>query len=72
MLQDFELQGADRAQLKRIAQDRLGLVVDFLPETQLPPPGPNRMTSYFELRSLSFATSCVLMYLNGMPLKSSA
>jgi len=32
-------QGADRAQLRRIAQDRLGLVVDFLPETQLPPPG---------------------------------
>jgi two-component system, OmpR family, osmolarity sensor histidine kinase EnvZ len=33
-------QGADRSQLRRIAQDRLGLVVDFLPETQLPPPGP--------------------------------
>jgi len=33
-------QGADRAQLRRIAQERLGLVVDFLPETQLPPPGP--------------------------------
>jgi two-component system, OmpR family, osmolarity sensor histidine kinase EnvZ len=33
-------QGADRGQLRRIAQDRLGLVVDFLPETQLPPPGP--------------------------------
>jgi two-component system, OmpR family, osmolarity sensor histidine kinase EnvZ len=32
-------QGADRAQLRRIAQDRLGLVIDFLPETQLPPPG---------------------------------
>ena len=32
-------QGADRAQLRRIAQDRLGLVVDFLSETQLPPPG---------------------------------
>jgi two-component system osmolarity sensor histidine kinase EnvZ len=30
----------DRAQLRRIAQERLGLVVDFLPETQLPPPGP--------------------------------
>jgi two-component system osmolarity sensor histidine kinase EnvZ len=28
------------AQLRRIAQDRLGLVVDFLPGTQLPPPGP--------------------------------
>jgi two-component system, OmpR family, osmolarity sensor histidine kinase EnvZ len=33
-------QGADRSQLRRIAQDRLGLVVDFPPETQLPPPGP--------------------------------
>ena len=32
-------QGTDRAQLRRIAQDRLGLVVDFLPETQLPAPG---------------------------------
>jgi two-component system, OmpR family, osmolarity sensor histidine kinase EnvZ len=30
----------DHAQLRRIAQDRLGLVVDFLPGTQLPPPGP--------------------------------
>ncbi len=33
-------QDADHAQLRRIAQDRLGLVVDFLPATQLPPPGP--------------------------------
>ena len=33
-------QGGDRAQLRRIAQDRLGLVVDFLPETVLPPTGP--------------------------------
>ena len=32
--------GANRAQLRRIAQDRLGLVVDFLPGTDLPPPGP--------------------------------
>ena len=32
-------QDPDHAQLKRIAQDRLGLVVDFLPGTQLPPPG---------------------------------
>jgi two-component system osmolarity sensor histidine kinase EnvZ len=32
--------GANRAQLRRIAQDRLGLVVDFLPVTDLPPPGP--------------------------------
>jgi two-component system, OmpR family, osmolarity sensor histidine kinase EnvZ len=32
--------GANRTQLRRIAQDRLGLVVDFLPVTDLPPPGP--------------------------------
>src|ERR1700689_3311513 len=38
-------QGADRAQLRRIAQDQLGLVVDFLPETQLSPPGPNPSSS---------------------------
>jgi two-component system osmolarity sensor histidine kinase EnvZ len=30
----------DHAQLRRIAQDKLGLVVDFLPVTELPPPGP--------------------------------
>ncbi len=33
-------QDADRAQVKRIAQERLGLVVDFLPLGDLPPPGP--------------------------------
>jgi two-component system osmolarity sensor histidine kinase EnvZ len=33
-------QDPGHAQLRRIAQDRLGLVVDFLPGTQLPPPGP--------------------------------
>ena len=33
-------QGADRAQLRRIAQDRLGLVVDFLPTSEMPAPGP--------------------------------
>jgi two-component system osmolarity sensor histidine kinase EnvZ len=33
-------QGANRAALRRIAQDRLGLVVDFLPGVELPPPGP--------------------------------
>ena len=32
-------QDPDHAQLRRIAQERLGLVVDFLPGTQLPPPG---------------------------------
>ena len=33
-------QDPDHTQLRRIAQDRLGLVVDFMPGTQLPPPGP--------------------------------
>jgi two-component system osmolarity sensor histidine kinase EnvZ len=33
-------QGADSAQLRRIAQEKLGLVVDFLPVNDLPPPGP--------------------------------
>src|SRR6202167_865981 len=33
-------QAPNRAQLKRIAQERLGLVVDFLPGTDLPPPRP--------------------------------
>jgi len=33
-------QDADYAQLRRIAQEKLGLVVDFLPVNDLPPPGP--------------------------------
>jgi two-component system, OmpR family, osmolarity sensor histidine kinase EnvZ len=33
-------QDAEREQLRRIAQDRLGLVVDFLPDGPLPAPGP--------------------------------
>src|SRR5271154_714582 len=41
-------QGADRAQLRRIAQDRLGLVVDFLPGTELPPPGPKPFFSQLD------------------------
>jgi two-component system, OmpR family, osmolarity sensor histidine kinase EnvZ len=41
-------QGADRSELRRIAQDRLGLVVDFLPETQLPPPGPKPFFSQLD------------------------
>ena len=41
-------QGADHAQLRRIAQDRLGLVVDFLPDTQLPPPGAKPFFSQFD------------------------
>ena len=30
----------DHALVRRIAQDKLGLAVDFLPVTELPPPGP--------------------------------
>ena len=33
-------QDADQQQIRRIAQDRLGLVVDFLPLSDMPPPGP--------------------------------
>jgi two-component system osmolarity sensor histidine kinase EnvZ len=33
-------QNGDSAQLRRIAQEKLGLVVDFLPVNDLPPPGP--------------------------------
>ena len=33
-------QDKDRAQIRRIARDRLGLLVDFLPLGDLPPPGP--------------------------------
>src|ERR1700683_1782061 len=40
--------GTNRAQLRRIAQDRLGLVVDFLPGTDLPPPGPKPFFSQLD------------------------
>ena len=33
-------QDKDRAQIRRIAQQRLDLVVDFLPVGDMPPPGP--------------------------------
>ncbi len=41
-------QDADHTQLRRIAQDRLGLVVDFLPGAQLPPPGPKPFFSQLD------------------------
>jgi two-component system osmolarity sensor histidine kinase EnvZ len=41
-------QDADRAQIKRIAQERLGLVVDFLPIGDLPPPGPKPFFSLLD------------------------
>src|SRR5689334_8212938 len=39
---------------------------------ELPQPGPKLITSYFALRFGSFAIACVLRYVYGMPLKSSA
>jgi len=45
-------QDAERAQIRRIAQDRLGLVVDFLPLGDLPPPGPKPFFSLLD-QSLS-------------------
>ncbi|MGE0563126.1 MAG: ATP-binding protein [Pseudolabrys sp.] len=41
-------QDAQRAQLRRIAQERLGLVVDFLPLTDMPPPGPKPFFSLLD------------------------
>ncbi len=41
-------QDADAAQIRRIAQDRLGLVVDFLPLSEMPPPGPKPFFSLLD------------------------
>ncbi len=41
-------QDADKAQIRRIAQERLGLVVDFLPLTDMPPPGPKPFFSLLD------------------------
>jgi two-component system osmolarity sensor histidine kinase EnvZ len=41
-------QDTERAQIKRIAQERLGLVVDFLPLGDLPPPGPKPFFSLLD------------------------
>ncbi|MGP0093583.1 MAG: ATP-binding protein [Xanthobacteraceae bacterium] len=41
-------QDADHAQLRRIAQDRLGLVLDFLPRSEMPPPGPKPFFSLLD------------------------
>lgn len=45
-------QDKDRAQIRRIAQQRLGLVVDFLPASDMPPPGPKPFFSLLD-QSLS-------------------
>jgi len=41
-------QDADRAKIRKIAQDRLGLVVDFLPMGELPPPMPKPFFSLLD------------------------
>src|SRR6202046_2763712 len=41
-------QDKGRAQLRRIAQQRLGLVVDFLPVGDMPPPGPKPFFSLLD------------------------
>src|SRR5262249_18457982 len=41
-------QDANNAQLRRIAQEKLGLVVDFLPVNELPPPGPKPFFSLLD------------------------
>jgi two-component system osmolarity sensor histidine kinase EnvZ len=41
-------QEADQARLKKLAQDRLGLTVDFLPLSDMPPPGPKPFFSLLD------------------------
>ncbi len=41
-------QDAQNTQIRRIAQERLGLVVDFLPATEMPPPGPKPFFSLLD------------------------
>jgi len=45
-------QDADQSKIKRIAQERLGLSVDFLPLADIPPPGPKPFFSLLD-QSLS-------------------
>jgi len=41
-------QDPNHTQLRRIAQDKLGLVIDFLPVNELPPPGPKPFFSLLD------------------------
>ena len=41
-------QDKDYAKIRKIAQDRLGLVVDFLPISEMPPPGPKPFFSVLD------------------------
>jgi two-component system osmolarity sensor histidine kinase EnvZ len=45
-------QDADATRIKKIAQERLGLAIDFLPLTEMPPPGPKPFFSLLD-QSLS-------------------
>jgi two-component system osmolarity sensor histidine kinase EnvZ len=45
-------QDSEHTQVRKIAQERLGLVVDFLPLTDMPPPGPKPFFSLLD-QSLS-------------------
>ncbi|HWE78275.1 MAG TPA: ATP-binding protein [Pseudolabrys sp.] len=40
--------GSDHALLRKVAQDRLGLAVDFLPLSDMPPPGPKPFFSLLD------------------------
>src|ERR1700704_6704642 len=39
---------ADQAQIGRIAREKLGLAVDFLPVSEMPPPGPKPFFSLLD------------------------
>jgi two-component system osmolarity sensor histidine kinase EnvZ len=41
-------QDAEYSQIRRLAQNRLGLVVDFLPLSEMPPPGPKPFFSLLD------------------------
>jgi two-component system osmolarity sensor histidine kinase EnvZ len=45
---DEATKDANEAKVQRIAQDRLGLNIDFLPGTDLPPPGPKPFFSLLD------------------------
>ena len=44
----FEPPDPDHARLRKIAQDRMGLTVDFLPISEMPPPGPKPFFSLLD------------------------
>jgi two-component system osmolarity sensor histidine kinase EnvZ len=44
----FNPQDTEQAQLRKIAQERLGLIVDFLPLSDMPPPGPKPFFSLLD------------------------